>query len=578
MPPQPDTETQTASSKNGSKAGARAGARAALDVMLTDATRGGGPARRFVEPGSAARLAGGLARHPQEVARRLGTFGGELGRVALGRSDVKPAKGDRRFTDRAWQESWMFRRLMQSYLALAETANGLVDDADLGWQAERQAAFTVGNVIDAIAPTNFPLINPAVLKETIDRSGGNIFKGGRRLVRDVSKGRLPAMVDTSKFDVGRNLALTPGAIVLHTEAFELIHYKPTTEQVYETPVMLVPPTINKYYVLDLAPERSLVEYLLAQGFQVFMVSWRNPDQEQSYFDFDTYAGAVLEARGAVAEIANHDSVHVMAACSGGIITAGTLGHLAAKGQLGDIASLTLLVCAIDNRQAGTTSAFTTKEVAAAAIAESARKGYLEGEALASVFAWLRPNDLIWNYLINNYWLGKDPPAFDILYWNQDTVRLAAGLHKDFVMMALDNAMTRAGEWSVLGSGVDLGEVDIDSYIVAGSTDHIVPWRNAYRTTQLLGGQPRFILSTSGHIQALINPPSPESRSSYRVADENPADTAVWEEKAVTKKGSWWGDHAEWLAARSGEKIPAPKSLGSDTHRVIGRAPGSYVMA
>jgi polyhydroxyalkanoate synthase len=568
----------TAATKRSNGTGARAGARAALDVMLTDAAMGQGSARRFVEPGSTAALAAGLARHPDRVAARLGRLGGELGRMALGNSTLRPAKGDRRFTDKAWQESWMFRRLMQSYLALAQTADGLVDDAALSWKAERRAAFTVGNLVDAIAPTNFPLSNPAVLKETIDRGGANLVKGGRRLLRDAYKGRLPAVVDTSKFDVGGNLALTPGSIVLHTEVFELIHYKPQVKQVRETPLLIIPPTINKYYVLDLAPGRSLVEYLLQQGFQVFMISWRNPEKEHSYFDFDTYAASILEAREAVSEIASHASVHVMAACSGGIITAGTLGHLAQEGELGDVASLALLVCAIDNEQAGTTGALTSKEVAAAAIAESARKGFLEGQALASVFAWLRPNDLIWNYLINNYWLGKEPPAFDILYWNQDTVRLAAGLHRDFVGLALDNALTRPGAWSVLGSGVDLSRVDIDSYIVAGSADHIVPWRNAYSSTQLLGGQSRFVLSTSGHIQALINPPSAESRSSFRVAEENPAHVAAWEEQVATRRGSWWPDYVDWLGARSGELIAAPRSVGSKAHKAIGRAPGTYVMA
>jgi polyhydroxyalkanoate synthase len=348
--------------------------------------------------------------------------------------------------------------------------------------------------------------------------------------------------------------------------------------VYDTPMLIVPPTINKYYVLDLAPGRSMVEYLLGQGHQVFMVSWRNPDAEHGHFDFDTYADAVLEAKQAVAHIASHESVHVMAACSGGIITAGAAGHLAADRRLDELASLTLMVCAIDNEQAGTTSALATREMAAAAVAQSARKGYLEGEALASVFAWLRPNDLIWNYLVNNYLLGKEPPAFDVLYWNQDTVRLAAGLHRDFIKLALDNALTRPGGFSVLGTEVDLGEVDVDSYVVAGSADHIVPWRNAYRTTQLLGGQPRFVLSTSGHIQALINPPGPDSRSSFRVADEHPADVTEWQQNAVTKTGSWWPDYIEWLSSRSGALKAAPSKLGNRSYKAHAKAPGSYVHA
>ena len=283
-----------------------------------------------------------------------------------------------------------------------------------------------------------------MLKETIDSGGANLVKGGRRFVRDASNGRLPAMVDTSRFEVGGNLAVSEGSVVLRTEVFELIQYRPTTDEVYETPLLIVPPTINKFYIVDLAPGRSLVEYLVAQGHQVFCISWRNPDAEHGHFDFDTYADAVLEARAAVAEIASRESVNVMAACSGGIITAGALGHLADEGTLGDVSSLTLMVCALDNAQKGTAEALASKPIAAAAVAESARRGYLSGEALANVFAWLRPNDLIWNYVVNNYLLGKEPPAFDILYWNQDAVRMTAGLHRDFVHMALDNALATAG--------------------------------------------------------------------------------------------------------------------------------------
>jgi polyhydroxyalkanoate synthase len=249
--------------------------------------------------------------------------------------------------------------------------------------------------------------------------------------------------------------------------------------------------------------------------------------------------------------------------------------------LSQAASLTLLVCALDNARAGTTAALATREAAAVAVAQSARKGYLDGRALASVFAWLRPNDLIWGYVVNNYLLGKPPPAFDILYWNQDTVRLAAGLHRDFIAIALDNSITRAGGLDVLGTPVDLGAVAVDSYIVAGSNDHIVPWENAYRSTQLLGGESRFILSTSGHIQALINPPGragSESRSSYRVADDNPATADEWQTLAAKKPGSWWTDYIEWLQARSGELKAAPKTLGSRSNRATGRAPGTYVHA
>jgi polyhydroxyalkanoate synthase len=558
--------------------GNTAAARAALDVMLTDAAVSRGPAGRFLDPVSTAKFAGALARRPLQLARRVEELGAELARVAAGSSELAPAKSDRRFADRAWKESWAFRRLMQAYLAVGGTVQELIDDADLDWQADLQVRFTLGNVLDVLAPTNLPLTNPTVLKETLDRGGENVVRGGRRLARDLSKGRLPAMVDTSKFEVGENLAVTPGSVVLRTDVFELIQYKPQSEQVHEVPIVIMPPTINKYYVLDLAPGRSVVEYLLQQGHQVFMVSWLNPDREQGHFDLDTYAEATIEAGRAASEIAGHGAVNLMAACSGGIITAAALGHLAAEGRLGPVSSLTLMVCAIDNKQAGTTSALATKELAATAVAESARKGYLDGEALARVFAWLRPNDLIWNYVINDYWLGKEPPAFDILYWNQDTVRLSAGLHRDFVMLAMQNSLARPGASTVLGTPVDLGEVMVDSYIVAGSADHIVPWRNAYASTQLLGGENRFVLSASGHIQALINPPSPDSRSSFQVADEHPADPDEWLAKAVAKRGSWWPDYIEWLSTRSGELKAAPAKLGSKEYKAQAKAPGTYVHA
>jgi polyhydroxyalkanoate synthase len=271
----------------------------------------------------------------------------------------------------------------------------------------------------------------------------------------------------------------------------------------------------------------------------------------------------------------------MAACSGGIIAAGALGHLAADGRLRSASSLTLMVCAIDTTRAGTVSALATKEMAATAVAQSARTGYLTSEALGSVFAWLRPNDLIWNYVVNNYWLGKEPPAFDILYWNQDGVRLAAGLHRDFVKLAMQNGLATPGGFTVLGTPVDLGEVTVDSYVIAGASDHIVPWRNAYASTQLLGGQTRFVLSGSGHIQALINPPpadGSESRSSYQVADEYPQDPDEWSAVAVTRRGSWWPDYTEWLSSRSGDRRPARKTLGNRRYKAQAKAPGTYVHA
>jgi polyhydroxyalkanoate synthase subunit PhaC len=549
-------------------------AEAALDVLLTDAA--GGTGSRFVRPGAAVTVAAGLARRPDRAARRVGRLAAELGRVAAGSSDIRPARRDRRFADPAWQSSWLFRRLLQTHLAVEETVDGLITDADVGWRAERQARFVAGNIVDALAPTNFPWSNPSVIKASVDEGGVNLVRGARHFLQDFP--RLPATVDTSKFAVGENLALTPGAVVLRTDVYELIQYAPQTPQVREVPLLFAPPTINKFYVLDLAPGRSLVEWLVRQGQQVFVMSWRNPDAQQGHFDLDTYAAAVLEARDAVAAITRRPAVHLNGACSGGIIGAAVLGHLAAVGRPAEIASLTLLVAALDNERAGTAAALANREIAAAAVAESARRGYLDGRALEGVFTWLRPNDLVWNYVVNNYLLGRQPPAFDVLYWNQDTVRLAAGLHRDFIKLSLENSLTRPGALAVLDSPVDLGAVDVDTYVVAGSTDHIIPWENAYRSTQLLGGQSRFVLSTSGHIQALVNPPAAESRASYRVAELNPPSPDAWAEKAATLPGSWWPDYDQWLAARSGALKPAPKRLGNARHKPLAKAPGDYVHA
>ena len=355
-------------------------AHAGLDVMLSEAATGGTP--RFMAPGAALKVSAGLARHPGRAAARAARLTSELRRVASGRSEIEPAKGDRRFTDPAWAHSWLFRRLLQSYLAVGETVDGLIDDSDVDWRAARQARLAAGNVVDALAPTNFPWSNPEVLKETINTGGESLVRGARQLAHDLATPpRLPATVDTRKFEVGRNLATSPGSVVLHTDVFELIQYKPSTEQVREVPLLFVPPTINKYYVLDISPGRSMIEYCVGQGHQVFTISWRNPEQAQGHFDLDTYANAVAQARDAAASITEQSRVHLAAACSGGLVTVGLLGQLAASGELDEVASLTLMVCALDNETEGTMSALASRDVAAAAVAESARKGYLDGQAL-----------------------------------------------------------------------------------------------------------------------------------------------------------------------------------------------------
>jgi polyhydroxyalkanoate synthase subunit PhaC len=310
------SENPTTDSKHSRVRRTSEAARAGLDVMLSDAAAGGPP--RFLAPGSGVKVGAGLARHPGRVAARTAGLTAELARTAAGRSELAPAKGDRRFTDPAWQGNWLFRRLLQGYLAVGETVDGLISDAAVDWRAERRARLAAGNVVDALAPTNFAWSNPTVIKEIVDTGGGNLVRGARQFMRDLgTPPRLPSTVDTSKFEVGGNLAVSPGSVVLRTDVFELIQYMPGTDRVRETPLLFVPPTINKYYILDISPGRSMIEHYVAQGQQVFSVSWRNPDVEQGHFDLDTYATAVAEAHEAVAAITGEHKVHHRRSAPGG---------------------------------------------------------------------------------------------------------------------------------------------------------------------------------------------------------------------------------------------------------------------
>jgi polyhydroxyalkanoate synthase len=547
---------------------------APLDLLLTDAALG--VLNRVNPGGSGLRLAAALAARPRLVASRTRNLLGELTRIAAGTSQIEPSRRDRRFADPGWAGNPLLRRAMQSYLAAAQTAEGLAQDADLDWADTERAGFVLTNVIDALAPSNNPVLNPAAVKAVIDTGGGSVVAGLRHFVADMAAPpRIPSMVEPDAFKVGADLAVTPGAVVLRTEVFELIQYRPVTPAVRQVPLLIVPPTINKYYVTDLAPGRSLAEYLVGSGLQVFVMSWRNPDARHAKWDFNTYGQAVLDAMDAIARITGSEQTAVTGVCSGGIIAAMVAAHLAHAGRQDQIAALTLLVTVLDQARAGLGSAVISERNARLAASASAARGYLDGRSLAEVFAWLRPNDLIWNYWVNNYLLGKKPLAFDILSWNADTTRMTAGLHRDFLQMGVSNALTQPGGVTMLGSPVDLAAIDRDSYLVAGIADHICPWQSCYRSTGLLGGNKRFVLSTSGHIAAMVNPPG-NDKARYQVAKDCPEDPAGWLRRAETCHGSWWPDHAAWLAERCGEEQAAPAEPGGGGLAPICDAPGTYV--
>ena len=550
-------------------------AAAGLDTLLTDAALGRG--RRLLPGRAALKLAARLALRPDAVARRGTGLALELGRIALGRSETGPDGRDRRFSDPAWTGNFALRRILQAYLATGSTVDKLICDADLDWRSERRVRFAAENLLDALAPSNAPLLNPSALKTAIDTGGRNYLRGTVQFARDMARPpRLPQMVDRNAFEVGRDLAVTPGSVVLQTPMFELLQYHPQTPRVREHPLLVVPPMINKFYVADLAPGRSMIEHAVGQGQQVFAISWRNPDQRFRDWGLDAYAASVLEALDAAQAITGSPRAHALGLCAGGLVLASAVAHLADLGEQERIAGLTLGVCVIDNRRAGMASALTDPTTAALAVADSARRGYLDGKALAGVFAWLRPNDLVWNYWVSNYLLGKEPPAFDILYWNADITNLPAALHRDFVQLALENSLATPGRATVLGTPIDLRTITADAYLVAGIADHITPWSSAYRTVHLLGSHPRFVLSNSGHIAAMVNPPGGR-KASYRLNDEHPEDADAWLERATTVPGSWWEDWTTWLEERSGAERDAPAAPGGEGYEPVGPAPGTYVL-
>ena len=551
-----------------------------LDLLLSDAALG--IMRRFRPDGSTARFGLGLARRPWTVTRRSLGLAGELGKIAIGRSAVAPAPRDRRFADPAWMGNPFLRRILQAYLAGGALAQSLLDDAGLGWRDGERVGFVVHNVVDAAAPSNNPVLSPAAWKALVDTGGLSALRGARAFASDMATApRIPAMVAPDAFEVGRDLAVSPGAVVRRAEICELIQYEPATQRVHEFPLVIVPPMINKFYVTDMAPGRSMIEYLVSEGHQVFAISWRNPDARHRDWGIDAYGQAIVDCLNAARSICGASKASILALCSGGIVSSMVAAHLADTGGLEELASLYLGVTVLDQVQEGTVAALADEQAAALAVAASQSRGYLDGRSLAEVFAWLRANDLIWNYWVNNYLQGKTPPPFDILYWNADTTRLPAALHRDFINIALTSALAKPDAVRMLGSPVDLSRVDVDSYLVAGIADHLCPWQSCYRSTQLLGGDCTFVLSTSGHIASMINPPdNPKARFQTAPAGQkpaNPPDPGDWLRTAGTVPGSWWPHYSAWLAERSGAEKDRPDALGDDGFEPMEPAPGLYVL-
>jgi polyhydroxyalkanoate synthase len=516
--------------------------------------------------------------HPAIAAKHLMSYLGELGRIASGGSELAPDAKDKRFTDAVWKDSVSWRALVQNYLAWSNALYGFVDDAKMEKLDAERARFIVSLFIDAMAPTNTVAGNPAALKKCVDTGGASLLHGFRNFAGDLAgNGGLPAQVDGSKFAVGENLATTPGAVVYRSPIMELIQYAPMTDEVHARPLLIAPPQINKFYVFDLVPEKSIVQFALKGGLQTFAISWKNPTAAESHFGLETYVAALEEAVDVIREITGSRDVNIWGSCSGGITMSAFLANLAARGER-KVHSATVAVCVLDMDATQTTTAglFATPEAIAAAKHASQVRGVVEGRELARMFAWMRPNDLIWNYWVNNYLLGNDPPAYDILYWNNDTTRLPARLHSDFLGLMDTNPYVNPGRIEINGEVLDMRKVDIDSYVVAGLTDHITPWQGCHQTAKLYGDRSTFVLANSGHIQSLINPP--DNRKAFFQAGPAQAKTAdAWLAQSAKTSGSWWPHWLEWIAARSGEKKPAPTALGNEHLAALDVAPGRYVM-
>ncbi|WP_342708364.1 alpha/beta fold hydrolase [Bradyrhizobium sp. B124] len=518
-----------------------------------------------------------VINEPKVATEQWLSFVGELGSIAAGKSERAPKAGDKRFADPTWKESSLHSGLLKAYLAWGEAVNGLVDKTSLSDIDKQRAHLITDILIDAVAPTNTMLTNPAAVRKFIDTGGQSLWSGLKNYIGDLTQNRgMPSMVDMSAFKVGENLAITPGAVIFRNELLELIQYTPTTPTVRKRPLLITPPQINKYYALDLSPDKSMVRFLLESGFQVFAVSWRNPTAAYRDWGLDTYVAALDEAVDAAREISGSADISMMGSCSGGITSTAyfaTLGSATEK----KIKNLVLAVCLLDPNSAeeSTFGCLMTPETMRAAKATSQLRGIVDGHDLARMFAWMRPNDLIWNYWVNNYLLGNQPPAFDILYWNADTTRLPAALHGDYLDLYFSNPFVNAGKLTLNDKTIDMSKVKADSYVVAGVTDHITPWKGVYKTAQIMGEGTTFVLSNSGHLQSLLNPPS-NPKASFMIGPISTDKPDAFMASAEKRKGSWWLDWRDWLQARSGDEVAAPASLGSARYPSLGAAPGTYV--
>jgi polyhydroxyalkanoate synthase len=506
---------------------------------------------------------------PEAVARWTGRGGGDGGPGAAALAK------DKRFADRTWQDNPAFFAIGQAYFA----AVGLTEDLLAVGRGDRmtdaKARLASDLILAALAPTNYLATNPAALKRAFETGGASVVAGTRNFLDDLKNNKgMPRQVDTRPFEVGRNLAATPGKVVFRNDLMELIQYAPQTPQVRSVPVLASPPWINKYYIMDLAPGRSFLEWAITHERTVFAISYRNPDPSMSGVTLDDYlVHGPQTALDVITDITGAPKIDIVGLCLGGALTAMLAAYLTGAGD-DRLGSITMLNTLLDYSEPGVLGAFTDEQTVSRLEKQMRRQGVLEGRQMATTFDALRPNDLIFNYVVSNWLLGQDPPAFDILAWNSDNTRMPATMHAFYLRsLYLRNELAR-GVMEIKGQRLSLADVKNDVYVVGAINDHIVPWHASYKTTGLMGGDVRYVLSSGGHIAGIVNPPGPKAW--YEVAKPpNPATAQQWREAAERHSGSWWEDWAKWAGRRAGRRTEPP-AMGSEKYPAIGDAPGSYI--
>jgi len=498
---------------------------------------------------------------------------------------VQPGRRDRRFRDPAWEENPALFAILQAYLLSGRLVGDVLDESEVDEVTEQRIGFLADVVMDAMAPTNNPWTNPAVMKRALDTGGASLMRGFQTFMDDLANNKgMPRQITPGTFTVGKDLAVTPGRVVYRNELMELIQYEPRTETVYATPLLMSPPWINKYYIMDLAPGRSFVEWAIEHGHTVFAISYHNPDAADRDVRLDDYLiNGPIAALDVIREITGAEQANIVGLCLGGTLTAALRAYLSSAGEH-RIASTTLLNTLVDFSRPGRLGAFTDRASVERLERRMAARGFLDASEMMGIFTFMRSNDLVWNYAINNWLMGEDPHPFDILSWNADSTRMPANMHSFYLRSCyMGNELAR-GEMELAGTRLDLGAIHGDHYVLAAIEDHIAPWEGSYMTTQVLpNADVRYVLSAAGHIAGIVNPPSPKAwyRTSATAhlhggeAVVHPADPKEWFDASVQHQGSWWEDWAEWIGARAGERVKPPR-MGSRKHRPVGDAPGTYV--